>query len=93
VAEEERGTREDKIRDLIRWESTDAEAVAQQLLARVRMAQKAGITCGVVTCFVTADGDGKRAYEAACSKLPVEVVGWATEAIKRQTIRFLEVGE
>lgn len=92
MAEEERGAREDKIRDLIRWESTDAEAVAQQLLARVRMAQKAGLTCGVVTCFVHADGEGQRAYEAACSKLPVEVVGWAAEVIKRKTITFLEEG-
>lgn len=90
MAEEERGSREDKIRSLVRWDSTDAEAVASQLLARVRMAEKAGITCGVVTCIITADGDGKRGYEAACSQLPTEVVAWAAEVIKRQTIKMLE---
>lgn len=54
------------------------------------MAEKAGITCGVVTCIITADGDGKRGYEAACSVLPVEVVAWAAEVIKRKTISIVE---
>lgn len=82
MAAEEPPTREDKIRELIRWESTDAEAVASQLLARVREADKKGLTCGVVVCFVHADDDGKRGYEAACSKLPIEVVNWAADVIK-----------
>lgn len=84
MAEEKSG--EDKIRELVRWDSVDVEAIASQLLARVRMAQKAGLTCGVVTCFIHADAEGKRGYEAACSKLPVEVVGWAAEVIKRQAL-------
>lgn len=74
---------DEKIRQLVRWNSTDAEAVAAQLLERVREGQKQGLTVGVVVCLVHADEDGQRCYEPAFSTLPVEVSLWAAEKIRR----------
>ena len=73
---------DEKIRQLVRWNSTDAEAVAAQLLERVREGQKRGLTMGVVLCLVRAEADGKRCYEPAFSKLPVEVSAWAAKVIQ-----------
>jgi antitoxin (DNA-binding transcriptional repressor) of toxin-antitoxin stability system len=75
-------TIEDNIRQLVRWNSADAEAVAAQLLERVRAGQKQGLTMGVVVCLVHAEADGKRCYEPAFSKLPVEVSAWAAKVIQ-----------
>lgn len=71
-----------KIRQLVRWNSTDAEAVAAQLLERVREGQKQGLTVGVVVCLVHEGKDGTRCYEPAFSKLPVEVSAWAANVIR-----------
>lgn len=73
---------EDNIRNLVRWNSDDAEAVATQLLERVRAGQKQGLTMGVVMCLVHAKADGTRCYEPAFSKLPVEVSAWAAKVIQ-----------
>lgn len=73
---------DEKIRQLVRWNSADAEAVAAQLLERVREGQKRGLTMGVVVCLVHAEADGNRCYEPAFSKLPVEVSAWAAKVIQ-----------
>jgi len=73
---------DEKIRQLVRWNSTDAEAVAAQLLERVREGQKKGLTVGVVVCLVQAGKDGERRYEPAFSRLPVEVSAWAANVIQ-----------
>ena len=73
---------EDNIRQLVRWNSDDAEAVAAQLLERVRAGQKQGLTMGVVMCLVHTKADGTRCYEPAFSKLPVEVSAWAADVIR-----------
>lgn len=73
---------DEKIRQLVRWNSDDAEAVATQLLERVRAGQKQGLTMGVVMCLVYAKADGTRCYEPAFSKLPVEVSAWAAKVIQ-----------
>lgn len=73
---------DEKIRQLVRWNSDDAEAVAAQLLERVREGQKRGLTMGVVVCLVHTKADGTRCYEPAFSKLPVEVSAWAADVIR-----------
>lgn len=77
----------EKIRKLVRWNSADSEAVASQLLDRVQEAAKQGLTCGVVTCFIWANEEGERTYEAAFSTLPVELAMWAKDAIERKIIQ------
>jgi len=73
----------DKIRNLVRWESTDALALVEQLREKVIDAQKRGLTIGVVTCFIHAAEDG-RAYEVGVSTLPVEVSFWAAKEIAKK---------
>ena len=75
-------TSDEKIRQLVRWQDTDAEAVVSQLLERVRKGKKQGLTMGVVVCLVHTDAEGKRCYEPAFSKLPVEVSAWAANVIR-----------
>jgi hypothetical protein len=77
---------DEKVRSLVRWNSADAEAIAEQLLERVRRAKRKGLTVGVVTCLVHADESGDRCYEPAFSTLPVEVTNWAAESIKRRVV-------
>lgn len=73
---------DEKVRDFVRWEGTDALAVAEQLRARVLLGQAKGFTLGVVTCIVWQDPERPgNSYEIACSRLPVEVVAWAGELI------------
>lgn len=74
---------EDKIRNLVRWGSADARAIAQQLMEKVIDAEKRGLTIGVVTCFIHAAEDG-RAYEVGISTLPVEVSFWAAKEIAKK---------
>lgn len=91
MAEEERPEQDQKIRRLIRWNSADAQAVADQLAQRVRDGIAAGKTVGVVVCLVEEDGKkDERTYTPAFSTLPVEVSLWAAGRIHR---RILEVSE
>ncbi len=83
MAEEKPPTSEDKVRQLIRWGSADARAVAEQLLEKVKDGEKRGLTVGVVTCFIHAAEDG-RCYEVGISTLPVEVSFWAAKEIAKK---------
>jgi hypothetical protein len=75
----------EKVRKLIRWDSSDPAAMLDQLQERVRTAMKAGKSYGVVVCCIERDDEaGKTTYDAGCSPLPVEVIVMAAEIIKDQ---------
>lgn len=73
---------EEKIKRMVRWKSTDAAAIAHQLIERIEAAQKDGKTVGAVVCFITDVGEG-RTYEVGVSTLPVEVSFWAAKEIAK----------
>lgn len=72
-----------KIRQLIRWKDTDAEALAAQTLESVRKIKAEGKLVGIVTCVVTGTDEGN-IYDVGFSKLPVEVVQWAAIQIGKK---------
>lgn len=77
------------ITPLVRWDDTDAEAVAAQLLERVRAQRRDGLRCGIVACLVLTTEKGN-VYEVGVSHMPAEVAAWAATVIQNKIQRELE---
>lgn len=82
---------EDKVHQLVRFDSTNAQSIAQQLLENVTRRVRNDETIGVVVCTVLKLEDGSNQYEVAFSDLPTECVVYAADKIRRRAVEVLEL--
>lgn len=68
------------VKKLIRWEDTDPQAIFDQLAEWVRWAKENNEPSGIAACFIRQTPDGN-VYDVCSTKLPVEVIAWAGQAI------------